>query len=110
MTRSKPWTVPSDGGLSSKWGEWLPLRPARQKAQALQLDLSNLTFVEPLFLVRLRALWAGNGRFSMSMIDGRQTMRRGWSTQEPTAGTWVRLELATKSRPRLVPPGRGGYF
>jgi hypothetical protein len=40
-------------------------------------------------------VWAGNGRFSMSMIEG-QTMRRGWSTQEPTAGTWVRLELATK--------------
>jgi hypothetical protein len=49
------WTVPPDGGASSKWGEWLPLRPAKSNTHLLRLDLSNLQFVDPLFLVRLRA-------------------------------------------------------
>lgn len=51
----KPWRVPPDGGQSSKWGEWLPLRPAKANAHPLPLDLSNLNFVDPLFLIRLRA-------------------------------------------------------
>jgi hypothetical protein len=45
----------------------------------------------------LLRVWSGYGRFSLAMTDGRQTMRRGWSTDdERTCGTWVRLELATK--------------
>jgi len=51
----RPWKVPPDGGQSSKWGEWLPLRPAHKDAHPLRLDLANLNFVDPLFLVRLRA-------------------------------------------------------
>src|SRR5829696_2987257 len=54
MTGVRPWKVPADGGVSVKWGEWLPLRPAHQDAHPLHLDLSNLSFVDPLFLVRLR--------------------------------------------------------
>jgi hypothetical protein len=40
-------------GESRRWGETLPLRPA--PAAPLRLDLSPLKFVDPFFLVRLRA-------------------------------------------------------
>jgi hypothetical protein len=46
--------------------------------------------------IGLLRIWSGSGRFSLAMADGRQTMRRGRSTDEPTRGTWVRLELATE--------------
>ena len=41
-------------GRGSSWGSALPLRPAPDGAD-LRLDLSDLGFVEPLFLLRLRA-------------------------------------------------------
>jgi hypothetical protein len=45
--------VPADGGTSQRWGEWAPLRRP-PPADELLLDLSDVEFVDPFFLVRLR--------------------------------------------------------
>jgi hypothetical protein len=48
------WQVPYDSGKSEKWGELLPLIPVREGISGIELDLSALTFIDPLFLIRLR--------------------------------------------------------
>lgn len=64
------WRVPPDGGHSIKWGEWLPLRPAIiSPSVAIPVDLSNLRFVDPLFLIRLRAFmeWHASRGYRMEI-------------------------------------------
>lgn len=41
-------------------------------------------------------VWAGQGRFAMTVRRGEHRQRRGWSIEDRTEGTWVRLELATR--------------
>jgi len=38
-------------------------------------------------------LWSGNGRFRLNAAAGTQKRRQAWAVENPTAGTWVRLEL-----------------
>jgi anti-sigma regulatory factor (Ser/Thr protein kinase) len=38
-------------------------------------------------------LWSGNGRFRLNAAEGVQTRRQAWGVENPTAGTWIRLEL-----------------
>lgn len=38
-------------------------------------------------------VWSGWGRFRLETRSGIQERRRAWSIDEPTKGTWVRLEL-----------------
>jgi hypothetical protein len=44
--------VPADAGKSEMWGEWVILR--EPPAETVVLDLTDLQFVDPLFLLRLR--------------------------------------------------------
>lgn len=44
--------VPADAGTSEKWGEWVILR--EPPVETVVLDLTDLHFVDPLFLLRLR--------------------------------------------------------
>jgi hypothetical protein len=38
-------------------------------------------------------VWSGKGRFRVQTVAGVQERRRAWSVDEPTIGTWVRLDL-----------------
>ncbi len=39
-------------------------------------------------------IWSGQGRFRVEVRDGTQIRRRAWGVNQPTVGTWVRLELS----------------
>lgn len=41
-------------------------------------------------------IWSGRGRFAVAVRQGEQRLRRGWKTEPQTAGTFVRVELATR--------------
>jgi hypothetical protein len=41
-------------------------------------------------------VWSGRGRFRIETRNGTQGRRRAWSIDEPTSGTWVRLELVSQ--------------
>jgi hypothetical protein len=64
--------VPARAGTSEKWAEWVILRPAPENN--IVLDLAELEFADPLFLIRLRAFidWHCDGGKTVRVIAPRR--------------------------------------
>src|SRR5665213_2234260 len=104
--------VPSDGGTSANWGEWVILR--RPPTPRVEVDLSRLTFADPhgARVVPRAGRWK-TASVSLTRLEPRADMSASWllawsTTLPPRTRTHVPAYISTRASVHLKLPIRNG--